>query len=91
MSIYRFKIYGRVQGVYYRKYTSNQLKKEGFRGFIQNMPDGTVEAVVECKDKESLNRVLSILKEGSPLSEVTNIVYNSVTDIKIDDDFTIRY
>jgi acylphosphatase len=38
---------GRVQGVFFRAYTSDEAKKLGLTGWVRNRPDGTVEALVE--------------------------------------------
>ena len=71
MEWYRFVSYGRVQHVYYRKFVSQAMMRAGFNGYVRNLDDGTVETVVFIVDKESsLPRVLQILEEGSPMSEV---------------------
>jgi acylphosphatase len=38
---------GRVQGVYFRANTERLAREEGLLGWVRNLPDGTVEAVVE--------------------------------------------
>ena len=45
MEWYRFIIYGKVQGVFYRKSVSQELMKKQFKGYIQNLDDATVEVV----------------------------------------------
>ncbi|KYJ85921.1 acylphosphatase [Sulfurovum riftiae] len=91
MEWYRFVISGRVQGVFYRKFVSQELMKKQFKGYIQNLPDGTVEVVAEIFDDE-LDDFLLILKEGSPLSRVEDIRYEVIDDAKFNTDgFEIRY
>ena len=91
MEWYRFVIYGRVQGVFYRKFVSQALMKRQYKGYIRNLPDGTVEAVAEIFD-DDFDTFLQILKEGSPLSTVDEIEYEIINDAQFNTDgFEIRY
>ena len=91
MEWYRFIISGRVQHVYYRKFTAQSLMKKQFKGYIQNLPDGTVEVVAEVFDDE-FDTFMQILKEGSPLSSVEDIKYEILDDAQFNTDgFEIRY
>ncbi len=91
MEWYRFIIFGRVQGVYYRKSVSQNMMKKQFKGYIQNLLDGTVEVVAEVFDDE-LDIFIQILKEGSPLSNVDDIQYTIINDAQFNTDgFEIRY
>jgi len=91
MELYRFIIFGRVQGVYYRKYVSQEAMKRQIRGYIQNLQDGTVEVVAELID-DDLNDFLELLRKGSLLSHVDDISYESIDDADlIFDGFEIRY
>jgi acylphosphatase len=87
---YRFLISGKVQGVWYRKFVSQNAKKHGFKGYVRNLPDGRVEAVANINGDDELEKFLEILKEGSPYSEVKNIEYE-ITEPMNFDDFEIRY
>ena len=86
---YKFIISGKVQGVWYRKFVSENAKKAGFRGYVKNLPDTTVEAVTNINSEEELNEFIEILKQGSPHSEVKDIKYEIIYDINFDD-FEIR-
>jgi len=91
MQWYRFIISGRVQHVYYRKFTSQALMKKQFKGYIQNLSDGTVEVVAEIFD-DDFDAFMKILKEGSPLSAVEEIKYEIIDDAQFNTDgFEIRY
>ena len=91
MEWYRFVVFGRVQGVFYRKSVSQALMKKQFKGYIQNLQDGTVEVVAEIFD-EDFDTFLQILKEGSPVSSVENVTYEIIDDAEFNTDgFEIRY
>lgn len=91
MEWYRFVIFGKVQGVFYRKSVSQALMKKQFKGYIQNMSNGTVEVVAEIFD-EDFESFMKILKEGSLLSRVDEIKYEIIDDAEFNTDgFEIRY
>ncbi|GAB6044791.1 acylphosphatase [Caminibacter profundus] len=86
---YKFLISGLVQGVWYRKFVSENAKKHNFKGYIRNLPNGSVEAVANIENENRLKEFIEILKEGSPYSEVKNIDYFEIEEQKFDD-FEIR-
>ena len=88
--VYRFLVSGRVQGVYYRKFTSQRLQRLGVFGYIRNLPDGKVEVVVDPRGVD-LDSILSALKEGSPMSRVDNIEYEVIDTNEQFSGFEIRY
>lgn len=91
MEWYRFIISGNVQGVFYRKFVSQALMQRQFKGYIQNLDDGTVEVVAEIFD-EDFNTFKHILEEGSPLSSVEEVSYEVIEDAAFrTDGFEIRY
>lgn len=76
----RFKciVKGRVQGVWYRKYVAEAARAAGFRGYVRNLPDGSVVAVVDTPEK-FLDEFKKILKKGSPMSQVDSIECEEVS------------
>jgi len=91
MEWYRFIIFGKVQGVFYRKFVSQAMMKKQYKGYIQNLDDGTVEVVAEVFD-DDFDTFMSILKEGSPSSLVEDIRYEIINDAEFrTDGFEIRY
>lgn len=69
---YNITVKGRVQGVWFRKYTAGKAKELGLKGFVENKPDGTVYIEVEG-GKESLQAFVKWLYKGSPQSEVKSV------------------
>ena len=91
MEWYKFIIFGKVQGVFYRKSVSQAMMKKQYKGYIQNLNDGTVEVVAEVFD-DDFDTFMSILKDGSLLSSVEDIQYEIINDAEFTTDgFEIRY
>ena len=59
----RFLVSGRVQGVGFRWFTQDTARREGAMGWVRNLPDGRVEAVVEG-DSEAVTRVECAIRSG---------------------------
>jgi acylphosphatase len=62
-------IHGRVQGVFFRMETRNAARQRGATGWVRNLPDGTVEAVMEGS-KEAVESLLEWCGRGPRLSRV---------------------
>lgn len=73
----RFVISGRVQGVGFRWFTRDVAVREGVTGYVRNLPDGRVEALVEG-DAESVTRVERLLRQGPPGARVQTV--NALTE-----------
>jgi acylphosphatase len=65
-------ISGRVQGVCYRAFTQNQAIKLGLGGWVKNMHDGRVEAVLEGQ-RELIEQAILACKSGPSGSRVSDI------------------
>lgn len=68
----RFVVSGRVQGVGYRYFARRAAVRLGLVGWVQNLPDGTVEAVVEGPG-EALAAFAAELRKGPPLASVSAV------------------
>lgn len=67
------KIFGKVQGVFYRDFVKNQASGLGVTGFVRNEPDGTVYIEAE-EEEDALQKFISIIrKAGPPEAIVTNM------------------
>ncbi len=65
----RFLIGGRVQGVGFRMFAEARAAAEGVHGYVQNLPDGRVEALVEGDD-EAVDRIEMALRRGPAGADV---------------------
>lgn len=68
----RATVYGRVQGVFFRSFTSRKARDLGLTGYVRNMPDGTVEVYAEG-EKEKLEELIAALKVGPPAAKVEKV------------------
>jgi acylphosphatase len=71
----RVKVHGRVQGVFFRDSTRQRANAHGVNGWARNMPDGSVEAVLEG-DPEAVQRVVRFLRTGPPHADVERVEVN---------------
>jgi len=65
----RVIVSGRVQGVFFRASTRDVAVRYGIRGFVRNLPDGRVEAVLQG-DRGAVEKVIAFLREGPPGAHV---------------------
>lgn len=66
-------ISGFVQGVGFRAYVRSKARKIGVTGWVRNLSDDRVEAVLQG-DRHDIERVLFYCKRGPFFANVTNIV-----------------
>ncbi|HEX6177208.1 MAG TPA: acylphosphatase [Thermoanaerobaculia bacterium] len=66
------RIHGKVQGVGYRFFATRVARRLGLKGTVQNLRDGSVEAVVEG-EKSTIDEWIEELKEGPRYAEVSRI------------------
>jgi acylphosphatase len=59
----RCLVSGRVQGVFFRGATQARMRELGVAGWVRNLPDGRVEAVLEGDDAQ-LEAALAFLRRG---------------------------
>nr|XP_022903586.1 acylphosphatase-2-like [Onthophagus taurus] len=77
-----FEVYGRVQGVFFRKYTQQEAKKLGLTGWCMNTEKGTVQGILEG-DSEKISQMKRWLeKTGSPSSRIDKAVFSNEKEAK---------
>ncbi|MGC8975609.1 MAG: acylphosphatase [Thermoprotei archaeon] len=84
------RIYGLVQGVFFRSSMRDVALRLGVTGWVRNLPDGSVEAVVEG-DPEKVRELIKWTHRGPPTAvvEEVRIEYSECTrEFKT---FRIRY
>jgi acylphosphatase len=68
----RYVVTGRVRGVFFRASTRIEAQRLGLRGWVRNLPDGRVEALVSG-EPEALAALERWLAVGPPHARVTQV------------------
>jgi acylphosphatase len=63
---------GKVQGVFFRQNTKRQAQSRGVCGWVSNLPDGRVEAVLEGEEA-AVNEVVDYCRHGPSFANVENL------------------
>jgi acylphosphatase len=66
------RIYGKVQGVFYRQSAKREALRHGLAGVARNEPDGSVLIEVEGNE-EALDRFLSWCRVGPSAARVERV------------------
>lgn len=82
------KIYGRVQGVFFRHYAKQKAKELGIKGFTQNEPDNTVYIEAEGEEK-NLKQFLDWCHQGSSSALVKKVEFEFKSELQNFNDFVI--
>jgi acylphosphatase len=81
---FRFQVFGKVQGVFFRKYTQRKATEFNISGWIQNTHRGTVEGEIACHSLQNYNRMKVWLQsEGSPRSDIDHAEFTNLDPASI--------
>lgn len=67
------RIYGLVQGVFFRATMKEVADRLGVKGWVRNLPDGSVEAVVEGP-RDKVEQLIRWARRGPPAARVEKVV-----------------
>lgn len=81
---------GKVQGVFFRATTQRKAIDMVLKGWVRNLPNGTVEAVFEGP-AERINETIEWLKKKPKYARVTDVQLNWQEFKNEFKDFEIRY
>jgi acylphosphatase len=68
----RFRITGKVQGVYFRHSARLEAERLAIRGFARNLPDGSVEVVAHGAGT-AIEGLCQWLHRGPPMARVESV------------------
>ena len=85
----RYLVSGRVQGVGYRCFAQAAAEREGVAGWVQNLPDGRVEAVA-TGEAGALDRFARLLRTGPSHAQVDGVDVTTSTPAADMSGFSIR-
>lgn len=81
--------FGRVQGVFFRDHTRRRAAELGVLGWVRNLSDGSVEAVMEGP-RDRLESLIEWCRTGPPQAHVTQVNASWEEPSGEFRDFTIR-
>lgn len=68
----RMVISGRVQGVFFRQHALERARELGLRGYVRNLPDGSVEAVASGS-KYAIEKFIAFCRRGPASARVEGV------------------
>jgi acylphosphatase len=85
----KIKIYGDVQGVFFRDSAQREAKALSLTGFVRNEPDGSV--LIEAEGEEAnLKEFLKWCKEGPKAARVNKVDYEFSAELEYYQDFVVE-
>ncbi len=85
----KVRVFGRVQGVFFRQWTVNQARSLGVSGWVRNVPDGTVEAMV-MGDEGAVAKMIAAMNQGPSQARVEDVAVENA-EIKEISGFSVRH
>ena len=84
----KIRLYGRVQGVFFRQWAVHQARELGVAGWVRNMPNGSVEAYLTGTD-DAVVAMVERLRQGPTAARIEDV---SVEDAPVEeiDGFSVR-
>eukprot|EP00899_Mesostigma_viride_P003492 jgi/Mesvir1/13143/Mv06112-RA.1 len=79
---FSFEVFGKVQGVFFRKYTKKEAEKLGLCGWVMNTPTGTVVGEVQGALTALATMKHWLGHTGSPKSKIEKLVVKNEVRIK---------
>jgi acylphosphatase len=84
----RLRVVGLVHGVSFRASMARLATEAGVKGWVRNLPDGSVEAFLEG-DEVKVKRVVEWARRGPPRARVDRVVVEHA-DLRYHRDFRIH-
>lgn len=88
MKTYEIWVKGKVQGVFFRKYTQEKAAAIGLKGFVENLSDGRVHILATGNEGE-LNQLVEWCGTGSPEAIVKDVNFEISNEVQ-NDSFYIK-
>merc|ERR1711971_486131 len=76
-----YEVFGRVQGVFFRKFTNEKAQSLGLRGWVKNTRDGTVTGELEGEQARVTEMRSWLETKGSPQSRIDRAEFRNVRQI----------
>jgi acylphosphatase len=86
----RVRIFGKVQGVFYRQSTVEMAGQLGLSGWVRNLPEGSVEALFEG-ERSRVEQAVAWCRQGPPRASVATVTVEWLDGPPECPGFTISY
>jgi acylphosphatase len=88
----RFRIAGKVQGVYFRHSTRGEAERLGIAGYARNLPDGSVEVLAHgpVQAVEELRQWLHRGPRSARVDSVAELAVEPEEPLKFQPPFVVR-
>lgn len=86
----RIIVSGKVQGVGYRYFSQMKAVQYGVKGWVKNLPDGSVE-IIALGGNDQLEPFIEDLRKGNPFSKINNMEITEMDQMDPFQSFTIKY
>ncbi|WP_294011528.1 acylphosphatase [Sphingomonas sp.] len=73
----KVRVYGRVQGVFFRQWTVKEASALGVNGWVHNARDGSVEAHL-AGEESAVAKLIEHMRRGSPQARVDDLTVETV-------------
>ena len=85
------RVYGRVQGVFFRYFVRNEARELGLKGYVRNLASGDAVEVQAEGEERQLSKLLGQLRVGPPGAQVEKVEVKWADYSGQFSDFSIRY
>lgn len=82
---------GSVQGVGFRYHVYHCALKYNLKGYVQNLNDGTVKAIIQTVESSIDHFIDEIFKTPYRLIKIDKIAINEINSTESYPDFSVRY
>ncbi|MEE6494216.1 hypothetical protein FKM82_017056 [Ascaphus truei] len=72
-----YEVFGKVQGVFFRKYTQAEGKRLGLVGWVQNTHSGTVKGQLQGERTSVRAMQVWLQNKGSPKSQIKRVEFQN--------------
>ncbi|XP_047991705.1 acylphosphatase-2-like [Leguminivora glycinivorella] len=76
-----FEVFGKVQGVYFRKHTQKKAQELGLKGWVMNTAQGTVVGQLQGPPKPLQDMKVWLQMVGSPKSKIEKTTFRNESAI----------
>jgi acylphosphatase len=73
----KVRVFGRVQGVFFRQWTVKKATTLGVNGWVHNARDGSVEAHL-AGDEGAVTQLIEHMRQGPPQARIDDVMVEPV-------------